>query len=424
MDLYGTLRKQYSELKSLYRSKSTPPISRVRRINRVFPPRDVRVVAMTFDDGPTCAPSRPLSKDGITQSIIQTMDAFEASGTFNVIGSTQENYPDKYGKSGSFRWSGVRYDHYPEFGKDSLAGAANQKQLIRTLIGQGHEISNHGYRHIAFGPKRIIYRGRAHFTTKNQVIEDLKRLHDLIQDEFDYTIKLARPPHYIDKITDGTDSYDVYEEMGYQYLGASFDGGGWRASTGNFQEDVESMIQPLRETLEENPDSLNGQIIFEKDGYNMSLESTVVYALPEKLKLLTNYGYKVITVSSLLTLSQFMDVDPASDVYAAIMFLISKGKPVVHRDNTFRGNNTCKTEEFELWLNPQDGSKHSNNVTSGKTPADFTKGLRYSKLPLSKKALLEIASRNGLTVPKTWKQTLPSPIPRWQAVLAAAEILS
>ena len=92
----------------------------------------------------------------------------------------------------------------------------------------------------------------------------------------------------------------------------------------------------LKETLEENPDSLNGQIIFEKDvKYNMSLESTVVYALPEKLKLLTNYGYKVITVSSLLTLSQFMDVDPASDVYAAIMFLISKGKPL-YRDNTFR----------------------------------------------------------------------------------------
>jgi len=424
LDLYGTLRKQYSRLKSLYRSKRTPPLSRVRRISHVFPPKDTRLVAMTFDDGPTCAPSRPLSDTGITQLIIEAMAAYGASGTFNVIGSTSENYPDKEGKPGSFKWSGVRYDHYPRFGHDTAAGAANQGRLVETLIAQGHEISNHGYRHVAFGPERIVYGSRAHFTNSHEVTEDLARLHNLLTDDFGYTIKLARPPHYIDKIPDGFTSYDIYEQLGYQYLGASFDGGGWRASTGNFQEDVESMVEPLRKALKENPDSLSGHIIFEKDGYNMSLEAPAAFALPEKLKLLTSYDYRIVTVSELLQLSQFADVGPSSDTYEAIMFLTNMGKPVVYRDNTFRGNNAARLGEVMIWLGPQHTPQGLAKAGHKSKHARFASDVSRSKTPVSPKVLLDIAAQNGLSVPDTWKQSMQNPVPRWQAVLIAAEILS
>ncbi len=405
------IHRQYSHLKAIYHKRTIPPLSKVRRINKVFPPGDAKMVAITFDDGPTCASSRPLMNEGITESILQAMAAFDATGTFDVIGSTQENYPDRCGKPGTFKWGGVKFDHYPQFGIDSLAGAANQKELVNKILSQGHEISNHGYRHVAFGPERIIYNSRAHFSTKEQVLEDLRRLHNLIKDEFGYKITLARPPHYIDRIPDGTLSYDIYEEMGYQYLGASFDGAGWRASTGDLRKDVNAMVQPLKKALECNPDSLNGHIIFEKDGYNMSLEAPVVYALPEKLKLLKAYGYKVVSASRLLEKSQFEDVDPSSEVYKPLVFLTNLGKPVVYRDNTFRGSESCKTGEMRIWLNQSNQKPHSLESGDGKSP-------------LTLKTLSEIAGENGFSVPATWQRILEEPVPRWQAVLVAAEILA
>lgn len=403
----------------------------------MFPPKSARVVAMTFDDGPTCTPSHPFSNQGVTEAILQAMAGFDARGTFDVIGSTHENYPDKCGKIGTFKWSGFRYDHYPQFGQDSLAGAANQKDLVRKILENGHEISNHGYRHVAFGPERIVYGSRAHFTGRDQVLNDLTRLHNLIKTEFEYDIRLARPPHYIDKILDGTTSYDVYEEMGYQYLGASFDGGGWRASSGDFKKDVEAMVQPLKRALESGSDSLNGHIIFEKDGYNMSLEAPVVCALPEKLKLLKDYDYKVITVSQILELSQFIDVDPSSETYKAILFMINLGKPVAYRDNTFRGDNLCRTSEMEIWLKQQDGpdqfagqkpledssSFSTGNKTRRKRPLVGPLDPGQDKSPLSVKALSRIARENGLAIPGNWGQTLQDPVSRSQAILAAAEIL-
>jgi len=62
---------------------------------------------------------------------------------------------------------------YPEFGRDHLAGAVNQPHLVKRILEEGHEISNHGYRHMAFGTHRIIYGSRAHFNTIKEVSEDL-----------------------------------------------------------------------------------------------------------------------------------------------------------------------------------------------------------------------------------------------------------
>jgi len=107
------------------------------------------------------------------------------------------------------------------------------------------------------------------------VVKDLQALHELVKGVTGFEMKLGRPPHYIDRTADGRDAYDAYRVLGYEYLGASFDGGGWRASCGDYRKDVEAMVAPLKAALKHDPDSLNGQIIFEKDGYNMSAESPV-----------------------------------------------------------------------------------------------------------------------------------------------------
>lgn len=66
----------------------------------------------------------------------------------------------------------------------------------------------------------------------------------------------------------------------------------------------------------ENPDCLCGQIIFQKDGYNMARRSPVADALPKQLALLKEYGYRVVTVSELLTMCPFADLSPESPVFA------------------------------------------------------------------------------------------------------------
>lgn len=46
---------------------------------------------------------------------------------------------------------------------------------------------------------------------------DLTRLDTLMRERYGYTLTLARPPHYVDKMAGGFTSYDVYERMGTVY---------------------------------------------------------------------------------------------------------------------------------------------------------------------------------------------------------------
>ena len=76
-----------------------------------------------------------------------------------------------------------------------------------------------------------MYTAREYLPGFDAAVEDLGRLHALMQTRYGYTMTLARPPHYVDKMTGGFTSYDVYDRMGYQYMAASFDGAGWLPST-------------------------------------------------------------------------------------------------------------------------------------------------------------------------------------------------
>ena len=278
-----------------------------RRIERVQTTR--RICAMTFDDGPMGLPASPDRFDGrtLTDVLLDTLAQYGARGSFNVFGDTSANYPDEAGKLGSAAWGGVRFDHYPDIHCDEQGGAEHNDRLIRRMLAEGHQITNHGYRHIIFGKKPFVYGAREYLPGFDAAVEDLTRLHALMQTRYGYTMTLARPPHYVDKMTGGFTSYDVYDRMGYQYMAASFDGAGWLPSTdpdpeAALQAEIRAMVEPMRKALEKDPDFFCGQIIFQKDGYNMAKRTPVAFALGQQLALLQEYGYQVVPVGELAML--------------------------------------------------------------------------------------------------------------------------
>jgi len=359
MKLYDAARKLKRIYKRQVKKQAGKYLSPVRRLERVAPPSGGRYAAMTFDDGPDAAPTNPKRSElGLTEDLLQTLAEFDAKGTFDVIGTTEENYPDEAGPIGTFNWGGITYDHYPDFGQDKLGGAVNQPDLITRMLQEGHEISSHTYRHILFGPNRLIYGKRQSSPGLPAVIDDLKQLHRLMEETYGYTIRMSRPPHYIDKTRDGRSAYDAYRYMNYQYMAASFDGGGWQIS-GNYQKDVDSMVTPMKAALENDPDCLNGQIIFQKDGCNMSKQTPIADALKPQLELLTQHGYKIITVSDLIALSPFEDTPDTDPVHSYAIALLRAGHCIAHKNNMLQPDKPMNLGELMMMLaNPRELLSH------------------------------------------------------------------
>lgn len=329
-------------VKKRIRPKAVCHLSYCRRIERVK--TDKRICAMTFDDGPTY-------DSDITSTLLDVLEEFGAKGTFDVIGTTENNYPDTEGKIGTPGWSGTKYDHYPRFGEDKRAGAVNCPDLIERIIKGGHEITNHTYSHVLYGKKNVIYSKRNTLNGFDQVYEDVEKLHSLLMDNHGYEMKFSRPPHYVDKIKGGFTSYDIYAKMGYNYLAASFDGAGWLPCESD-EAEINAMTEPLISALENDADALCGQIIFQKDGYNMSLRAPVKEGLKRQLEILKKYGYTVVTVSELFEESPFKDVGREDSDYETFCKL-AKEHCIVYSDNTLQPDRIMTKGELAVLLAPR-----------------------------------------------------------------------
>ena len=330
----GLAKKLKHRYQDELRARTPVYLSPVRRIEKVSLP--ARVCAMTFDDGPCRLSANPAADDTpLTLRLVQTLEQYGARGTFDIVGDTSENYPDKPGKEGSASWGGVKFDHYPDITKDADGGAAHCPELVQRILDGGHEITSHTYRHVLYGPKPLVYGGRQPFESLTEVVDDLRRLDDLMRRDFGYEIRLSRPPHYVDKTKDGFSSYDAYALLGYQYMAASFDGAGW-LPLASYEAEVQAMLAPMERALQENPDCLCGQIIFQKDGYNMARRSPVADALGKQLELLSRYGYRVVTVSELMAQCPFTDLSPESPIFTPAKALLDAGWCICFRDNTVR----------------------------------------------------------------------------------------
>lgn len=388
--LYNFARSMNHKRKEMLQRRDDISLSSVRRISRVHPIKGQRMVAMTFDDGP-CAKDFKGEGKGLTCSILDTLAKYSARATFNVIGTTEDSYPDVAGKLGSATFGGVKYDHYPCYGEDHLGGVMNQPELVRRILAGGHELSNHSCRHRLFGRKSIMYGARVPLGSFPEVINDLVELHSYVKANFDYEIKLARPSHYVEKIPGGGTVYDAYQMMGYQYLAASFDGDGWQPAS-SYSLEVSHMIEPMRELLSEDPCALNGQIIFQKDGCNMNLRSPIVDALPAQLDLLASFGYQVVTVSELLEQSPLMDLSPESYAMPYVKELLRRGHIVGYRNNTFHGERLLTKEDALLML------ADSKAVRSCDKGLLLDSALRYGVESVHGNALLDLAASKGICV--------------------------
>ena len=201
------------------------------------------------------------------------------------------------------------------------------------------------------------YGAREYLPGFDAAVEDLGRLHALMQTRYGYTMTLARPPHYVDKMTCGFTSYDVYDRMGYQYMAASFDGAGWLPSTdpdpeAALQAEIRAMVEPMRKALEKDPDFFCGQIIFQKDGYNMAKRTPVAFALGQQLALLQEYGYQVVPVGELLAESPFADVGREEPLFDRLTALAEQ-RAIVFSDNRLRLDDPMTVGELAMLLTPK-----------------------------------------------------------------------
>ena len=153
---------------------------------------------------------------------------------------------------------------------------------VSRLLAGGHEITSHTYSHVLFGWKPLVYGRRKYLKGLEPVVGDLKKLHRAMEKGWGYPVRLGRPPHYVDGIQGGFTSYDAYALMGYQYMAASFDGAGWLPLE-SYEAEVEATWKPMERLLLEDPDAFCGQIIFQKDGFNMARRTPVAFGLKKQL---------------------------------------------------------------------------------------------------------------------------------------------
>ncbi len=357
MSLIVKIGKQGKKLIKKVLPEEKHHLSYTRRIERVK--TDKRVCAMTFDDGPMDMPVSPDRFGGraLTDVLLDVLAEFDAKGTFDVVGDTGENYPDEAGKVGSAAWGGIKFDHYPDIGHDDKGGAAHNHRLIRRILDEGHQITNHGYRHIIFGKKPFVYGAREYLGSVDKAVDDLNKLDQLMREEYSYQITLSRPPHYVDKMQDGFTSYDVYDRLGYQYMAASFDGAGWLPSTlsdpdAALAAEVNAMENVVKMALEKDPDFFCGQIIFQKDGYNMAKRTPVAFGLRRQLELLKEYGYRVATVEQLMAESPFADLGRDDPLFDKLCHL-QTDRAVAYSDNRLRLDNPMTWGELAMLLAPK-----------------------------------------------------------------------
>jgi len=343
----GLAKKIKHKFEDEIKAASPVYISPVRRIEGVKTKE--RICAMTFDDGPTrILPSSGASSRALTLELIETLERFDAKGTFDCIGDTSENYPDVCGKEGSAMWGGKAYDHYPDYMKDSLAGAKNCPELIERILLGGHEITSHSYKHRIFGAKPLVYANRKYIGNIDEVVDDLEQMHGLLLD-FGCNIKMSRPPHYVDRIDSKFTAYDAFALMGYQYLAAGPDGGGW-LPLGTYEQEVEVMRKNIEDALLLNPDAFCGKIIFQKDGCNMARRTPVYDGLYLQLEALTKYGYKVVSVSELMKESPFSDLGRDDEGFDEALRLLDMGCCPAYSDNCVKLSKQLSREEIAMTI--------------------------------------------------------------------------
>ena len=322
-------------------------LSRQRVIRRVAAPWE-RTVAWVFEYSPTIAPTQE-GRGGFTEQLLDLMREYGARATFGVFGSTAENYPDEPDARGNKHSGGKKYAHIPAFGLDDMAGAEAGADVVRRIAREGHEPANYTYRCLPYSPDREL-KLRESWRGAEDAERDLRRLHDLVYRLTHFNMRFSRPPLDIDALTDGTESFDIYERMGYHRLAPGIEYG-----TGG-PEPLGSMTV----ALEREPTALSGAIIARRDGTAPDLES-----IRAELELFESHGYRVLTVGELMERSAFEDVPRTLDCFDAVNALDRAGFTVGFRNNKFYPEREITPAELDVFLAPPGAASAGARIAGG-----------------------------------------------------------
>ena len=166
------------------------------------------------------------------------------------------------------------------------------------------------------------------------------------RERFSYSMTLGRPA--LMWITARRPvAYDVYAMMGYQSC-RQLDGGGWQPARTNQRKSTR--CGDREKAAGKKIRFFCGQIIFQKDGYNMARRTPVAHGLNHQLELLSEYGYRVVTVPELLAYSPFRDLGPVDEGFEDAKTLLDLGCCPVYRDNTVRPDAPCTRGELAMTI--------------------------------------------------------------------------
>ena len=134
----------------------------------------------------------------------------------------------------------------------------------------------------------------------------------------------------------------------------------------------------------------------------MSIESPIADALELQLKLLAEYGYRVVSVSELMAHSPFEDVHADDDCLDAVRNLEAAGFCLGFQNNTFQPDASITAEQLEAMCSKRAG---------------FTARRITQRTPLSQDEIRQfIAARFGSCPAPKGRTRRDAAIALWQTV--------
>jgi peptidoglycan/xylan/chitin deacetylase (PgdA/CDA1 family) len=167
--------------------KYKPPILVQKLFGNFFWKTSNSKILLTFDDGPT---------EAATQKILNILSAKHLKAVFFCVGNNIKKYPE----------------------------------LAKKILSDGHTIANHTMNH------KILTR-----MNREESIEEIRTLNELMKEKFNYNIKFFRPPHgRFNFRTNG-----ILKELNLECVM-------WNLLTYDYENNIEEVIYAIDNYLSEN----------------------------------------------------------------------------------------------------------------------------------------------------------------------------
>ena len=130
----------------------------------------------------------------------------------------------------------------------------------------------------------------------------------------------------------------------------------------------------------------------------MALRAPIEDALPLQLQLLTEYGYRVVSVSELLARSPFEDLSPDSPAMPHVQRLLAAGHVTGYQNNSFHGERAISVGEFCLMAAAPETLRLERPMSAQELAELAVQQADFHLKDASGNALLDLAMAKGIAV--------------------------